>query len=154
MLILSCRPSICNLMICYICVPIMYLYKMFHVLKRSNNQHNEKLLLIVFFLGVGENPSSYGNQTLQPQVTVLICCYIYRILIKVFDEFNSKNSVPSRRNFSTNRAVLVIKHILLQALVQFMLIQPKIHNKISCHRPLSIHFYCLAFRDLSGDHSR
>ena len=68
---------------------------------------------------------------------LLYTCYsIYRIY-KVFDEFNSKNNFTSRRNFSTNRAVFVIKHILLQALVQFMLIKPKIHNKISCHRPRS-----------------
>ena len=71
----------------------------------------------------------------------------------MFDELNRKNNFTSRRNFSTNRAIFAIKHILLQALVQFILLKPQIHNTIPSYRPLSIPFYCPTFR-IAIDHCR
>ena len=53
-------------------------------------------------------PDKWGSTV--PQATVSTCC-LYYILIKLFDEFNHKNTFASRHNFSTYRANFVIQHI-------------------------------------------
>ena len=58
---------------------------------------------------------------------------------------------PSRRNFSTNRANLLINYTPLQSLLQFLSIKlnQKHNNNLSSDIPLNITFYWHTFRDMA-----
>ena len=102
-----------------------------------------KCQLLVLNLSICQNPSGVVLKSAQLIFSIkfiTVIRWLLSIIPLVFDIL-----VRKFLEIIVGRAVFVIKHILLQTLVQFHLTQPKIYNIFPSHRPLSINFYYLTF---------